>query len=338
MAQQATPNPSAVNQHPGAPGFHGKASFCTGIHCNFSVLKLVFANFCRNKNVLPFIRKQRIPRAFSPACSVEKICRQTPIHLSRDHCPPKTAACLQAGRKTRAHFLRCLKTSPRFTVGNALPFIRKQRIPRAFSPACSVEKICRQTPIRLSRGQYPPKAAARLQAGRKTRARFLRCLKTPPRFTVGKSFPFAPDGKAKAFFFPRALAHNRHRGKQHRLPWRAFPTGSGAVSAANTLRSGALRPRKGSRRERQPAACPLAQQRAAPWLRAGFACQRAGYAFRLPKKHARLEARFPPILYLCAIGVSTPLFQNLADCRNGSHIHELVCAIARRAALSRPPQ
>ena len=98
--------------------------------------------------------------------------------------------------------------------------------------------------------------------------------------------------------FPRALAHNRHRGKQHRLPWRAFPTGSGAVSAANTLRSGALRPRKGSRRERQPAACPLAQQRAAPWLRAGFACQRAGYTFRLPKKHARLEARFPYIISL----------------------------------------
>lgn len=45
-----------------------------------------------------------------------------------------------------------------------------------------------------------------------------------------------------------------------------------------------------------------------------------------------------PILYLCATGVSTPLFQNLADCRNGSHIHELLCAIARRTALSRPPQ
>lgn len=240
MAQQATQNPSAVNQHPGAPGFHGKASFCTGIHCNFSVLKLVFANFCRNKN--------------------------------------------------------------------ALSFIRKQRIPRAFSPACSVEKICRQTPIRLSRGQYPPKTAACLQAGRKTRARLLRCLKTPPRSTVGKSFPFAPDGNAKAlFYFPRALAHNRHRGKQHRLPWRAFPTGSGAVSAANTLRSGALRPRKGSRRERQPAACPLAQQRAAPWLRAGFACQRAGYAFRLPKKHARLEARFPYIISLRHRRVNAPL-------------------------------
>ena len=111
-----------------------------------------------------------------------------------------------------------------------------------FFLAYSVQKICRQTPIHLSRGQYPPKTAACLQAGRKTRARLLRCLKTPPRSTVGKSFPFAPDGNAKAlFYFPRALAHNRHRGKQHRLPWRAFPTGSGAVSAANTLRSGALR-------------------------------------------------------------------------------------------------
>ena len=177
-----------------------------------------------------------------------------------------------------------------------------------FFLAYSVQKICRQTPIHLSRGQYPPKTAACLQAGRKTRARLLRCLKTPPRSTVGKSFPFAPDGNAKAlFYFPRALAHNRHRGKQHRLPWRAFPTGSGAVSAANTLRSGALRPRKGSRRERQPAACPLAQQRAAPWLRAGFACQRAGYAFRLPKKHARLEARFPYIISLRHRRVNAPL-------------------------------
>lgn len=168
------PNPSAVNQHPGAPCFHGKASFCTGIHRNFSVLRLVSTNFCRNKNALPFIRKQYIPRAFSPAYSVEKICRQTPIHLSR--------------------------------------------------------------------GQWPPKTAASLQAGRKTRARFLRCLKTPPRFTVGKSFPFAPDGKAKAlFYFPRALAHNRHRGKQHRLPWPRSQHGSGAVSAANTLRGSALR-------------------------------------------------------------------------------------------------
>lgn len=58
-------------------------------------------------------------------------------------------------------------------------------------------------------------------------------------------------------------------------------------------------PRKGSRCERQPAACPLAQQHAAPWLRTGFACQRAGYAFRLPKKHARLEARFP-LYYISA--------------------------------------
>ncbi len=64
----------------------------------------------------------------------------------------------------------------------------------------------------------------------------------------------------------------------------------------------------------------------APGMRSGS--QRSMRAWR----HAS------PILYLCATGVSTPLFQNLADCRNGSHIHELLCAIARRTALSRPPQ
>ena len=153
-----------------------------------------------------------------------------------------------------------------------------------------------------------------------------------------KIFPFRTGRQGEsALLSPRSGAQPPPR-KTTSPPVARVPNRQQAVSAANTLHSGALRSTQRFQirtATRSMPSCP-ATCRAMAQNRLCLSTRRV--CVQTPKEACALGGTLSPILYLCAIGVSTPLFQNLADCRNGSHIHELVCAIARRAALSRPPQ